>query len=195
MNAFRLHASTFFRSGRRLPTLLALFVSALAPSSPAWAEGGLKIGYVDVSRAASQSKSISQAIRTAETELKNKQEVIELMTRDFQAVRRELAAKASVMAPEKIETEEARLQGMRDEIDKVRLEIDQHLRRTETRIMGPAVDRILKSIREVAKEQGFDLVLREDVVLFAVQTLDITPLVVEALDSEAENQKSSLPDS
>lgn len=194
MNAPRLHASKLLRSGG-LRALLALLISALAPSSPAWAQSGLKIGYVDVSRAASQSKSISQAIRTAETELKNKQEVIELMSRDFQAARRELAAKASVMVPEKIETEEARLQGMRDEIDKVRLEIDQHLRRTETRIMGPAVDRILKTIREVAKDQGFDLVLREDVVLFAVQTLDITPLVVEALDSDDENQKSSLPDS
>lgn len=169
------------QGGRAAFVVMAMFFMASAISSSAAGEN-TKVGYVDVTRAASRSVSISSQVGKAEDQLKVKQEDLEIRLRELKREAESFGARRSVMTEESIRAEEKRLEEGRDAIDLLRLDIEKQLRRTETEIMGPAVDRIIRTIQEVAKENGFDLILRNDVVLFGNEALDITPLVIEKLD-------------
>lgn len=169
---------------RLRPIALILAILLLASFSAHAAE--VRIGYVDVSRAAARSKSITSSVQEAENKLKAKQDELESALRDFKSAQDDLQARRSVLTDDAVEAEEDRIQELREKADLLRLQIDQGLRRTETEVMAPAVDRILATVDEVARAQGFDLILRSDVVIYGVQTLDITPLVIEALDRNSE---------
>lgn len=173
------------RIGLRPPGLmLTLLLSAclLLPASAVRAQGAPRIGYVDVSRAAARSKSIAATVRTAEDQLRLKQEELELKVREFRRAEEELASRRSVLSADVIRSEEAKVEKLRDAIELMRLDIDKRLRKTESEVMGPAVDRILQAVNEVARRQGFDLILRSDVVIYGADALDVTPLVIQELD-------------
>lgn len=170
------------RRARRAAFIFATLCVFAGASSARAADEGTKVGYVDVTRAASRSISISSKVAKAEEQLRVKQEELEIQLRVLKNETESFSARRSVMTEESARAEEKRLEAERDEIDLLRLEIEKLLRRTETEIMGPAVDRIIRTIQEVAKENGFDIILRNDVVLFGNEALDITPLVIEQLD-------------
>jgi outer membrane protein len=169
------------RSAMLLVAAIALIFGA-APAPRAEAAEALRIGYVDVSRAAARSRSIAATVRAAEDQLKVKQEELELQVRDYRRAQEDLISRRSVLSDEVIRTEERKVEQMRDQIELLRLDIDKRLRKTESEVMGPAVDRILKAVNDVARAQGFHLILRSDVVIYGVDTLDITPLVIQELD-------------
>jgi outer membrane protein len=170
-----------FRSAILATATLALMIVAAAPSEADAAES-LRIGYVDVSRAAARSRSIAATVRAAEDQLKVKQEELELQVRDYRRAQEDLIGRRSVLSEDVIRAEERKVEQMRDQIELLRLDIDKRLRKTESEVMGPAVDRILKAVNDVARAQGFHLILRSDVVIYGVDTLDITPLVIQELD-------------
>jgi len=37
-------------------------------------------------------------------------------------------------------------------------------------------------VKKIGKEQGYDVILTNDIVIYGAETLDITPLVVQELD-------------
>lgn len=180
---FSRRGRAYRRPGSLLILAIALLLGLAAPS-PAVAE--IRIGYVDVARAAARSKSITRSVEQAESQLKEQQDELETHLRDLRSAQDDLRARRSVLTEAAVAAEEERIRGLREKVDLLRLQIDQGLRRTESEVMGPAVDRILATVNSVAREQGFDLVLRSDVVIYGVETLDITPLVIEALDRESQ---------
>lgn len=163
-------------------TGLLMAAALVLTAAPAFAQDGPRIGYVDVSRAAARSKTIAATVKKAEDQLKLKQEELELKLREYRQAQQELESRRSVLSEDVIRAEEQKVEGMRDDIELMRLEIDKSLRKTESEVMGPAVDRILQAVNDVARKQGFDLVLRSDVVIYGADTLDITPLVIRELD-------------
>jgi outer membrane protein len=162
--------------------MMAIAFVFFAASPEAGAAEPLRIGYVDVSRAAARSRSIAATVRAAEDQLKVKQEELELQVRDYRRAQEELIARRSVLSEDVVREEERKVEQMRDKIELLRLDIDKRLRKTESEVMGPAVDRILKAVNDVAKSHGFDMILRSDVVIYGTDTLDITPLVIQELD-------------
>lgn len=166
--------------------LILLTVMTLS-GAEAFAQSGPRIGYVDVSRAAARSRTIAATVRAAEDQLKLKQEELELKLRDYRRASQELDSRRSVLSEDVIRSEEKKVEKMRDDIELMRLEIDKSLRKTESDVMGPAVDRILQAVNDVARNQGFDLVLRSDVVIYGADSLDITPLVIQQLDRSGSN--------
>lgn len=180
MSAHQNRFGKLHRRGRGL--ILLLLAGLMIAATDAAAQTALRIGYVDVSRAAARSKSIAATVKAAEDQLRLKQEELELKVREFRRAEEELASRRSVLSADVIRTEEARVEKLRDGIELMRLDIDKRLRKTESEVMGPAVDRILQSVNEVARRQGFDLILRSDVVIYGADTLDVTPLVIQELD-------------
>lgn len=161
---------------------LVLLAGLMMTGADAFAQSGPRIGYVDVSRAAARSKTIAATVRAAEDQLKLKQEELELKMRDYRRAQQELDSRRSVLSEDVIRSEQEKIEKMRDDLELMRLDIDKSLRKTESEVMGPAVDRILQAVNDVARNQGFDLVLRSDVVIYGADTLDITPLVIRELD-------------
>jgi len=154
-------------------------------SSPVRAEGAPKIGYVDVKAVATRSNSIQSGVKSAEGKLKVKQDEIESRVRELRDAKKDLDTQRSVMSEDEVKKQERKVQEMRDKVDGMQLDIDKELRRTESEVMGPAVDRIIEAVKRIGKAQGFDLVLTNDIVIYGAETLDLTPVIIQDLDSKA----------
>ncbi len=174
-------------AAKALPALKSVclglaLLAMLAPAAPAAGESTSKIGYIDIDIAVSRSQTIQAAVTGAEAEQRRKQEEMEILIRRGRRSRDDLKARRSVLSEDEISLGEAKIDALLDEIELMRLDIEKNWRRITTNVMEPAVDRILTTVREVGKAQGFDLILRADVVLYGIEALDITPLVIESLD-------------
>lgn len=178
-----------FRNVRKTIGWTRFLIVALAPiwmaPGPRPAQAGpenLKVGFVDVTLASRRSQSIQKGIKAAERELKLAQEKVELQIKEYRRLGENLLARRSVLSEQEIRSQEEDLEQQREEVDQLSRDLERQLRRTETEVMEPAVDRILETVRAVAKKHDFDLILRSDVVLYAVDGMDVTALVVEELD-------------
>ena len=180
----------FFTFQARLTLIAALAGAAIAtllltgsdPEAYGAAEAGGRIGFVDVALVSSLSQSIQANVKEAEAEMKNEQEKIDLLIQRYRISRAELDARRSVLSEAEFTNSQKNVRDIQDEIELRQLEVNKLLRRIESDIMGPAVDRILQSVRDVAESEGFDLVLTSEVVVHGADALNITPLVVQALD-------------
>lgn len=163
--------------------LVAAIVLALAQS--AVAQSSSKIVFVDIDLAAKRSQSIQKVVKDAENDQKKKQDSMDLQVREYRQMQSDLAARRSVLSESELRKEEKKIESLRDELEIQQREIEKGWRRLENDVYKPAVDRVIEAVNAVAKKRGFDLVLRRDVVLFGVEALDITPLVVQELDGAA----------
>ncbi len=185
-----------FRFGRKgwrgVGTMMLAAAIAAGGAGPVAAQRPLKIGYVDVDLARTRSQTIQNAIKAVEDQLKQREGEIETLLREYQRARDQLQTTRTVLSEEQVRAEERKIQAQRDQIENLRLEVERQWRRSATEVIEPAVDRILEAIKRVAKANGYDLVLRSDVVLFGVDGIDLTPLVVQDLDRSA--PAPALPD-
>jgi outer membrane protein len=165
-------------------TVILAALAAIAPPA-ARAADGPKIGYVDVQQVAARSRSIQGEIKAVEQKLKVQQDEIEIMIRDFGKARDDLRARRSVLTAAEVAKQEEKVEKMRDDIELKRLDIDKQWRKTESDVMGPAVDRIIETVRAVGKRDGYDLILTSDIVIFAAEKINLTALIVEELDKGA----------
>lgn len=164
----------------RILSLVALAVASAVGAPAAMAD--TKIGFVDVDLAATRSKSVQASVKSAEDKLRARQEELDGLYRELRRMQDDLKARRSALSAAEVRKQETAIQDQRDKADALELEVNREVRRTEVEVMGPAVDRILLTVKEVGKKEGFDLILRSDVVLYGVEAVDITAKVIDALD-------------
>lgn len=143
---------------------------------------GTKIGYIDVQQCAKRSATIQDKVQAAEGDIRKKQEALEIKVGELNKVKTDLQARRSVLTPDEVEKQQKKLDGLLDELEGMRREIEKLVRKTETGVMGPAVDRIMAAAKQVGKDQGFDLIISSDIVVYGSEQTNLTPLVIRELD-------------
>lgn len=169
-------------AARRIAAAAAL----LAMTLPAFAAraADTKIGFVDIDQVAQRSSTIQASVKASEDKIKAAQGEIETMAADLRRLQDELKTKRSILSEPEVRKQTQKIDELRDQMDTKDREVNKEIRRAETEVMGPAVDRILATVKRVGAANGFGLVLRSDVVLYGVEGLDITSVVVGELDKE-----------
>jgi outer membrane protein len=170
--------------------ILGFMLANLSPGT-ARAEGQtpasnapLKIGIVDVEAITRRSSSIQAKIRQAEQSVQADQDKIDVKLRDLQQMNQDLTSRRSVLSITEINAQEAKIRSLRDEVDDMQYQINKQLDRIRTEVMDPEVGRIMKTVSDVAKREGYDLIVRSEAVLYSIEKADLTPLVIQALDRE-----------
>jgi len=152
-----------------------------------------RVAVVDIERVSKEAVFFRQMVKEIEGDLKSKQAAIEKNEKEYATLRDEFARKESVLSKEQADSMRKKLRDLRSKIDDDRYEINRMLRDSERSQMAPAMERILKTIREVAKDEKIDLVLRTEVVLHAEPWVDITDKVIGALNAEDKAGSSRKP--
>lgn len=155
---------------------------ALMSAAPAMAADNMKIGFVDIDQVASRSATIQAAVKASEDKIQAAQTEIEQLSNELRRVQDDMKTKRSVMSEAEMKKQNQKAEDLRDQIETKERAVNKEIRRAETEVMGPAVDRILNTVKQVGKANGFGLILRSDVVLYGAEGLDITAIVVKELD-------------
>lgn len=64
----------------------------------------------------------------------------------------------------------------------------QTLSQTNVKVIQKMTDMVTKAANQVAKQEGFDIILTEEAVFFAVPALDISPKIIAILDNDFEKE-------
>lgn len=183
------------RVGRSALLRVALLISFCATAFAARAQSTPRIGVVDMGLVTSRSRTIQESVRKAEDQVRPDSDRAEAKMRQMQSLRQSLADRRSVMKAEDVKEEQAKISALYDEIEELKFEINKKIKRVKDETMEPELHRVVQTVEQIAKSEGYDLILSADTVLFHTDAVDVTPLVIQALDRGAsaavQTQKST----
>jgi outer membrane protein len=157
-------------------------LASVALSVPAMAE--LKIGVVDYARLLEQSPQAKALQDSLKNEFGPRYQ--QLLAQDQQLKTRadKLQKDAATMSQEQRDKEEKSLRDAARDLERKKSEWqdDSNTRRNEE--MNKLQRSLIGEVRDYAKAQNFDIVIAEGVI-YATPTVDITPAVLQTLQSRA----------
>ena len=144
-----------------------------------------KVGYANVDYIFSvmpEAKQIEAELKSLQTQLKTK------IDQQYQKFQKDLADyTAAINIPDAVKANtERELQQQRENIEKLQQDAQTNVQNRHSQLMAPVYEKMGKAIQETAKENGFSLVVSEqlgglDVVLFADENSDISDLVLKKM--------------
>lgn len=183
----------------RPPTLflcfLFLLISAAAPAQqPTTPTLAIRVGFVDMEIVLGESVSVRRIMTEIDQELAAAEEEIGVKRREARRMRLALDQQGTVLS----ETERLRRQqeiiDLLAEVDEMTFRFDQRFRDAQRGAVEPLLVEVIRVVGEVARRDGYDLVVRGEMVLYGKETVDLTPSVIAALDGqEAELRRVVLP--
>jgi outer membrane protein len=145
-----------------------------------------KIGYADVDYIFSQmpeAKQIDTDLKSLQTQLKNQ---IETKASEFQKKLADYQANLNTMLDAVRANTERELQQLQQNLQKLQEDAQTTIQNKQNQLMDPVYKKVGKAIEETAKENGFNMVLSQqigglDVVLYADEASDISDLVLKKM--------------
>lgn len=152
----------------------ALLVIGMAQSVSAQ-----KFGYINSAIILSEMPELKQAeaaLEALQQQLQKKgQSMVEKLQTDYAAVQQKM--ERGELSPKDQETEAARLKTMEEEVGKFEQDMMKQLQTKRDELLQPIYSKVNQAINDVAKENGFQFIFDQGVLLFAEESQNIGPLV------------------
>jgi outer membrane protein len=169
---------------RKFVLLVVLGLGAII--SQAQTQPTTKIGYADVDYIFDkmpESKQVDSDLKSLQTQLKNQ---IDGKYAEFQKKLADYQANLNTMLEAVRANTERELQQLQQNLEKLQQDAQTQIQNRQVQLMKPIYDKVGKAIEDVAKENGFTLVLSGqvggiDVVLYADDKSNVSDLVLKKL--------------
>ncbi len=166
-------------------TLLFLFAFGLI-TSVASAQTATKIGYADVDYIFSQMpefKQIDADMRSLENQLKKN---LEAKGQEFQRKVAEYQQNLNTMLDAVRQNTERELQQLQANLEKMQQDAQAEIQKKQASLMEPVYAKVGKAIEDVAKENGYTMVLNQqigglDVILYGDTNADVSDMVLKKM--------------
>ena len=176
---------TLLAATRKLALVLGLVLCA----SVAGAQTGVqKIAVVDMEAITRRSRSVQDAVKKAESQVQQQQDKVDAKMRDLRQMKDNLRARRSVLSETESKKQEDDILKLQDEMDDLQYDVTKQVNAIQKELMDPVVDRIIKTVQEIAKREGYTMVIRAEAVLYNEDNSDISPLVIQALDKQDQSK-------
>lgn len=159
--------------------------SLLVGSVPTWAAEPLNVGFVDLSRIRKEYKDYQAAVMSIQSVREQEQKALDEMSGDFDAKVRRYEIKEGLHENEEEKNKE--LEELRrdwDILTEHKMEKDRELERKSQETLSPFIDKIREAITTVSKSNGKHLIFKKQDLAYSDDRLDITDLVLRALNGE-----------
>ncbi len=156
-----------------------LVLCFLLISIPAWGQEKVKIGFVDIQKAITESQAGKRAkerfqaqVKKVESDLMKEKQEVERMKSDFDK-------KGALLKEEEKVNLEKELQRKALGYQRSMQDSQEELRQKENEMTGAILQDLQKIVVEIGKKEKFTLILERSQVLYSDQGVDITPKVIE----------------
>lgn len=166
---------------------LAFIVSFLAQA----AEGGFRLGFVDLQKTLQNVEAGKTAKSTLEKEVTAKRTGLEKQQQQLQKEAEEFEKKAGLMNESAKTQKQQELQKKFAELQKTATESQMELQKRERELTKPIIEEIRSVVEALGREKGLTLVLEknEGAVLYAQSGEDLTDAVIERFNSRSKSKK------
>lgn len=171
--------------------ITTLFATAMVVSAPLKADANPAI--VDFRRCIEESKFGKQEQNSLEALKKQLAESIEGTEEQLQDIARKAQDPDYIdsLSPEAEEQLRMRYGGLSRELSEKQQQFYQMISQAEYKLLQEMNLQVMRSAQMVAKEEGFDMVLRNDAALYFQNSMDITDSVIKELDAIFDQEMKS----
>lgn len=138
-----------------------------------------KFGYVNTAAILNEMPELKQAeanLKSYQTQLQKKgQSMLEDLQQEYQVVQQKV--QEGELSPKQQESEAARLKEKETELSKYEQEMMQKIQEKRTTELQPIYDKLNAAIEAVAKENGFQFIFDESVLLYKEESQDVSDMV------------------
>jgi outer membrane protein len=160
---------------------LCLFLSA----ETAWSQERVKIGFIDVQRAISESQAGKRAKEKFQAQIKKAEGDLLKEKSELERLKSDLDKKGPLLKDEERRNLEAELQRRYTTYQRGMTDQQQDLRQKESEMTADILKELEKIVNEVGKAEKFTLILERSQVLYSDQGIDITNRVIDAYNGRS----------
>lgn len=168
-------------------SMAIVLLAGLIPAAQA-AEGS-RIGYVDVQYLVDNSPQAQAASSDLETRFGPQQEALQKQKEEFQRLQQKLQKDGLVMSDEERNETEQRLRELKREIERGQKDLREELNIQRNGILSEIHDAVMKSVRNLAEEEGYDLIVGQG-ALYASDAVNLTDQVLSRMKERFDTEKS-----
>jgi len=161
-----------------MKTKIALFLGLLLTANASYAE--LKIGFVNIPAVLEKAPQAEKAKKRLEVEFSPRDKQLVAQQKEIQSKEEKMARDASVMSDNERSNLEKDILNKKRDAKRSQQEFSEDFNARRNEELGKLQRRIVEAIREIAKEQNFDLLLT-DGVIYASEKIDVTTQVQQKL--------------
>ncbi len=161
---------------KRIIKISCLFLVAFGVMSTLQAQN---FGYVNSAAILAEMPEVKQAdanLEALQKQLQKKgQDMVQKLQQDYAEVQKKV--EAGDLSPKMQEEEGQRLQAKQEEIAKFEQDMVQQVQKKREELLGPIYDKVNQAIADVAKENGYQFIFDQNVLLYAEESQDVSSLV------------------
>jgi outer membrane protein len=161
---------------------LVLFLSLLCVPAVG-AQERVKIGFIDIQRAISDSNAGKRAKERFQAQVKKAEAEPLKEKTELERLKADLDKKGPLMKEEERRNLEADLQRRYVNYQRTMTDQQQELRQKEGALTGDILKELEKIVNEIGKADKFTLILERNQILYSDQGIDVTNKVIEVFNS------------
>jgi outer membrane protein len=161
---------------------LVLFLTLLCVPAVG-AQERVKIGFIDIQRAISDSNAGKRAKERFQAQVKKAEAELLKEKTELERLKADLDKKGPLMKEEERRNLEADLQRRFVNYQRTMNDQQQELRQKEGALTGDILKELEKIVNEIGKSDKFTLILERNQILYSDQGIDVTNKVIEVFNS------------
>jgi outer membrane protein len=151
-------------------------------AAPAWAE--LKIGYVNYNQLLQDSPDAKVIADSLRNEFLPRQRELQTLQQTLKAREDKLTKDGATMTDDQRSREDKEIRDGERELQRKQTEAQDDLNSRRNEVLSTLQKSLIEQVRAFAKSQNYDLIVA-DGVIYATNSVDITPQVLVALQARA----------
>ncbi|MGM0412059.1 MAG: OmpH family outer membrane protein [Pseudomonadota bacterium] len=167
-----------------LAALAALWMVAAGPVAAQ--ESSARIGVVNIAKLFQEAPQAQDANQRLEEEFGSRRQELGRQQEELQEKQEQLESEGDLMSTSQRDALEDEVRQGQQELAREQQSFEQDVNARRNEELGQVQQRIFEVIEELAKNEGYDVVLGDNVI-YAADSVDITPRVLERLKSLAED--------
>ena len=161
---------------------LVLFLTLLCVPAVG-AQERVKIGFIDIQRAISDSNAGKRAKERFQAQVKKAEAELLKEKTELERLKADLDKKGPLMKEEERRNLEADLQRRYVNYQRTMTDQQQELRQKEGALTGDILKELEKIVNEIGKSDKFTLILERNQILYSDQGIDVTNKVIEVFNN------------
>jgi outer membrane protein len=166
-----------------MKTKIALFIGLLLVANVSFAD--LKIGVVEIAKVLEKAPQAEKAKKRLEQEFKPRDNQLVSQQKEIQTMQEKFKKDASTMSESQRNRMETDIQNKMRDAKRSQQEFSEDFNARRNDELGKLQKRIVESIRAIAKDQEFDLILT-DGVIYSNPQMDVTSQLQQKLSTMPE---------
>jgi outer membrane protein len=174
-------------------TAVLVIVMVLALGSFAFAAEKVKIGVVNLQRVVNESEAGKKATSQLEAVIKERQAKIDEKQVEFEKLQKEMEQKATVLSEDAMKKRKEEIQKKERDLKRLISDSNAELQKLQREKQLGIQKELDALITKIGKDNGYTIILPNEVVLYYDDAMDMTDLVIKDYDETAKAAGEKAP--